>query len=690
MRGLKFIVLFFIFFYNSYYSQIFEKDISIKETEGYEVPNLKLSTQSSTQQVMSTSETTLRIIDNGLIPKKLNSSPEIYEVTKNLSRSYLNKDMFSYHAYIDMDSYYYSADNYAIFLLDPIWKRIIYSNTSNNDIRSYGDNTGDYRFGSPNAITTDFDGKVYVIDGDLKKIIVLQYNSSNHTLSKLNEIIVSGLENPTDIAFSLDNNQKEFWIADNYNKILIINESGSVLNQYNGYYDMLNGTQYSFESITKLGVEKKYFGWVLLFENTKRKVAFCKSEGGNLLKGQNITQLPSGSYINDIGMNCFSEFLVADMGLNLLHKFASPWGYICSYRSSPGFSGFSIPMKISNIYQNRPNSIIFDYYVFNAWDNNSGIRRFLPGSYVFDLAYKKNGGEYVFSWTVSDRSLTRIDIYRNEQLIKTLEHSYPCGKFETSLTENELGIGNIRFRINYKPHYDDNYGEYQQGWKYQEISFTIYAPLTATMSGPSSLSNGQSGTFTVTASGGKSPYTYSWSYYVYCDEVLSLPASAEGGEITPNAVPCGSWFSIYNTTNTVTKTSDGRTFDIKCIVTDANNSTYTVTKTVTGSGAAMMKESINESAAVAIENENYSESLETNPNPFNPTTKISFSIPDAGHVSLKVYDILGREVAELANKIFSTGRYEFEFNASNLPSGVYITALITEKSTLTKKIMLVK
>lgn len=209
---------------------------------------------------------------------------------------------------------------------------------------------------------------------------------------------------------------------------------------------------------------------------------------------------------------------------------------------------------------------------------------------------------------------------------------------------------------------------------------SYYSPLYATMSGPTSLSNLQSGTWTVTASGGTPPYSCSWSYYVHCDEVLSLEASAESGDITPDAVPCGSWFSIYNTTNTVTKTSDGRTFDLKCVVTDANSSTYTITKTVTGS--ALMKQNFDESSEF--------ETLETNPNPFNPTTKITFTIPNAGHVSLKIYDVLGREVAELADRVFAAGKYEFEFNANNLPSGIYITALVTEKSTLTKKIMLVK
>ena len=83
-------------------------------------------------------------------------------------------------------------------------------------------------------------------------------------------------------------------------------------------------------------------------------------------------------------------------------------------------------------------------------------------------------------------------------------------------------------------------------------------------------------------------------------------------------------------------------------------------------------------------------SLQNYPNPFNPTTKISFSLPSSGFVTLKVYDVLGREVALLANRVFTTGKYEVDFNASNLPSGTYICSLRTENKTLVKKLLLIK
>lgn len=78
------------------------------------------------------------------------------------------------------------------------------------------------------------------------------------------------------------------------------------------------------------------------------------------------------------------------------------------------------------------------------------------------------------------------------------------------------------------------------------------------------------------------------------------------------------------------------------------------------------------------------------PNPFNPTTKISFSLPQADVVTLKVYDILGSEVATLVNEKLEAGVYEFNFNASNLPSGAYIYRIQTDNFQSTKKMMLLK
>ncbi|MBU2505464.1 MAG: T9SS type A sorting domain-containing protein, partial [Bacteroidetes bacterium] len=63
------------------------------------------------------------------------------------------------------------------------------------------------------------------------------------------------------------------------------------------------------------------------------------------------------------------------------------------------------------------------------------------------------------------------------------------------------------------------------------------------------------------------------------------------------------------------------------------------------------------------------------PNPFNPSTTIHYQLPASGHVILKVYDMLGREIAELVNVEKDSGIYTVDFDGSSLSSGTYIYSL---------------
>jgi hypothetical protein len=78
------------------------------------------------------------------------------------------------------------------------------------------------------------------------------------------------------------------------------------------------------------------------------------------------------------------------------------------------------------------------------------------------------------------------------------------------------------------------------------------------------------------------------------------------------------------------------------------------------------------------------------PNPFNPSTKINYSIAEAGFVKLSVYNLLGQEVAVLVNDVKNAGSYEVSFDASNLSSGTYIYKLASGSKVEVKKMILTK
>jgi hypothetical protein len=111
---------------------------------------------------------------------------------------------------------------------------------------------------------------------------------------------------------------------------------------------------------------------------------------------------------------------------------------------------------------------------------------------------------------------------------------------------------------------------------------------------------------------------------------------------------------------------------------DVSDSTFSIIDT-TGSAV------LNETAVVkefALD-QNY-------PNPFNPTTIINYSIPKQSHVTIKVYDVTGREAATLVNEEKPMGNYKVEFNADHFSGGIYLYQIKTEGLTLTKKMLLLK
>jgi hypothetical protein len=111
----------------------------------------------------------------------------------------------------------------------------------------------------------------------------------------------------------------------------------------------------------------------------------------------------------------------------------------------------------------------------------------------------------------------------------------------------------------------------------------------------------------------------------------------------------------------------------------------------TGSGIELVK--VNTTVDVASHENNQPKEyllFQNYPNPFNPSTKIGYQIAQSGYVTLKIYDVLGKEVATLVNESKSAGTYEIQFDASRFTTGTYFYRLTTDQMAETKKMLLIK
>jgi hypothetical protein len=78
------------------------------------------------------------------------------------------------------------------------------------------------------------------------------------------------------------------------------------------------------------------------------------------------------------------------------------------------------------------------------------------------------------------------------------------------------------------------------------------------------------------------------------------------------------------------------------------------------------------------------------PNPFNPATVINYEVPVDGNVQMRVFDVLGQEVAMLVDQAKSAGTHSVVWNAEGMPSGTYFCRLLVDAASITKPMMLLR
>ena len=181
---------------------------------------------------------------------------------------------------------------------------------------------------------------------------------------------------------------------------------------------------------------------------------------------------------------------------------------------------------------------------------------------------------------------------------------------------------------------------------------------------------------------GISPYTYRWQIWK---------------QVMTKALPSEDWFDVGTNSQTFVKTVpnnlDYRNFRLRCYVTNQFN--YQVLSSelyvVYLSPDPLYKPELENIAAANQESVITETNLFDNyPNPFNPTTTINYQLPENGYVTIKVYDLLGKEMATLVNENKSAGYHRVNFDASKLTSGVYVYTIQAGNYFESKKMLLTK
>jgi len=108
-----------------------------------------------------------------------------------------------------------------------------------------------------------------------------------------------------------------------------------------------------------------------------------------------------------------------------------------------------------------------------------------------------------------------------------------------------------------------------------------------------------------------------------------------------------------------------------------------IIKTTNGGGVT----GINETITILPKDQKL---LQNYPNPFNPATTIQYQVPERSVITIKVYDVLGNEITTLINEEKLAGSYEVEFDATELPSGIYFYRLQADSFVETKKMVFIK
>jgi len=493
----------------------------------------KLIIKKLTQRENNTLESfQIRMSNSTLIQEKYSHSYDIWEVNKTLTMSRLQRGLFANDSELDTELYWFgnNPDNWlnetAVFVLDPVWQRIVYAKGSSSNIKSYGDNLNDYKFSYPLALTMDESGLIYVADTGNKKIVILSYNPSTNQITLVGSYNIPMLKQPKDIIYTRGTNEQgKFWIIDGpAGPLILINKNGQVLNIIDKY--KYNGIVHDFNNPSRIVCHKGSEMPMLIDPDSRILMCGWIYDGDpNIFQAITITQFPQTSIITDVGLDCLGEPIVTDSYNHMIHKLTWSGEYVCSFNySSYRTQAFRYPQRVSSFNFNKPGWVIMQNQISDLWNESFGLKNYLQGADVLNLDYNQMlNGSHNFTFLASNACKASVVIYQNNTSIDSVYRFWTDAGLNTFVfNNNALPIAtNLKYRVYYRPFYDDKYKSNKQGWKSKEITFsTLKAPIISGFTqDPIPIYSGETGTVTCDLSQGNGNISYEWAHYDKPDNV---------------------------------------------------------------------------------------------------------------------------------------------------------------------------
>lgn len=416
-------------------------------------------------------DVTLRLSESvfALYPIMGNAEGDVYEINSSFTQQYLERNLFGSGSRLDCTLFCASSTDQTAFYLDPDWKRILFArqvNSTYSEIKKFN-GTSLVVFENPVAIDVNEFREIYVADSQAKKIYKLTYNTNNTITASSSPVFINSqyLNKPTDLDYS--NNETPNNRADDYiivcdagrRSILIFNTSGTLLNEFFGYYRC--GEYVPFSNPTRITTSYHVSNSFVLIDEGTKSIIHCIIMSDKLnMHYEN--KLPANSIPVDIGIDGTENIIVVDKGLQMLHVFNSFTNYVCSY-TGPSSYFFTNPETVTNFsFSAHPGYIKLELFSTDSWSNSRGIKKFVPGADALNMVDIETTMGHEIRPYFTNRQSIRVQIqdYTVNSII------YDSGIW----TDNWPGYGLFHYEgqlipehtykwiVSYKPYYDSYYG----------------------------------------------------------------------------------------------------------------------------------------------------------------------------------------------------------------------------------------